>query len=317
MSKSKDRTFLSDYSKKDQKWDTHKTASTKIDFFYSSSNSEVHKKYALRVSQCADLLRFKFLDNEKNGETELKLRSAQFCRVRLCPVCQWRRSAFWRARLFQKLPFLLSEHKGLEFIFLTLTVQNCEIEDLSGTLNVMNNAFAKLRKRKDFEVIKGFIRSTEVTKSKDGKAHPHFHCILAVNRNYFKNKTGYISHEKWCELWQDCLKVSYQPVVDVRKIRKKGEGIETKAIVETLKYTTKIEDLIDDKNWFLTLSDQLYKKRFLATGGIFRNMLSEDVSETEMLLLSEEEQQEQEEQELKDSIFFGYHYEFKKYKKVD
>ena len=221
----------------------------------------------------------------------------------------------WRARLFQNLPRLFEEHKNLNFLFLTLTIKNCDIDNLSGELKKLNSAWNKLRLRKEFSKgIKGYIRATEVTKS-GNQAHPHFHCILAVGKSYFNN--SYISQAKWVELWQSCLNVDYSPVVDVRKIKQKGTEIETKAVVETLKYTTKIQDLLEDQTWFLKLTDQLHNKRFLATGGIFKDILKEEVTGQEMLCLENEEDEEQEQEEkLKSALYFGFQHNVKKYKKV-
>ncbi|MEE3682093.1 protein rep, partial [Avibacterium paragallinarum] len=166
------------------------------------------------------------------------------------------------------------------------------------------------------KAVKGFIRATEVTKSGE-QAHPHFHVILAVNKSYFTDRT-YIKTAQWAELWQDCLQVDYLPLVDARKIRQKGDQIELKAVLETLKYTTKIEHLIEDKDWFLELSDQLFKKRFIATGGCFKDVLKEEVSNEEMIKgeQSEEFDLEEEQEKLKKSLFFGFDHQVKKYKKV-
>lgn len=311
----KEQIYLTDYNPDDKKWDDHKSAVDKISFYYSTSAEEKHKKYGNRVYDCAELLRFNFIDNLATGETKLKLTNASFCRVRLCPVCQWRRSMAWRARLFQNLPRLFEEHKNLNFLFLTLTVKNCEIDDLSNELKKLNSAWKKLIDRKIFkDSIKGYIRATEVTKSGD-QAHPHFHCILAVGKSYFKN--NYISQARWVELWQSCLNVDYVPVVDVRKIKQTGTEIETKAVVETLKYTTKIQDLLEDQTWFLKLTDQLHNKRFLATGGIFKDILKEEVTGQEMLCLENGEDEEQEQEEkLKSALYFSFEHQVKKYKKV-
>lgn len=306
--------YLVDYSKDDAKWDHHKSAVDQISYFYDTSPSPAHKKYGARVYQCAELLKFHYIDDFNTGESKLKLKTTQFCRVRLCPVCQWRRSMAWRARLFQNLPNLFAQYSNLRFIFLTLTVKNCQIGDLADELTRLNKAWNKLRIRKEFKAIKGYIRATEVTKSGE-QAHPHFHCILAVSKSYFTDKDYYISQAKWAELWQDCLKVDYLPVVDVRAIKQVGCEIESKAIVETLKYTTKIGDLLEDQSWFLQLTDQLHKKRFLATGGVFKNVLKEDVSNQEMIAGEENEQEEDLEEE-KTLLYFGFDHGVKKYKKV-
>lgn len=306
--------FLTDYNKDDGKWDYHKDSAEKITYFYEVSSDPTHKNYSKRIVDCASILKFSFLDDDA-GESKLKLSNAQFCRVRLCPVCQWRRSMAWRARLFQNLPALLENHRNIQFIFLTLTVKNCDVSDLSETLSFMNEAFRKLRVRKEFvKCIKGFLRSTEVTKSSDGKAHPHFHCILIVNKSYFRSR-DYIKSELWAQMWMECLKVDYLPIIDVRKIKMKNGMIEAKAVVETLKYTTKIEHLLDDKDWFLTLTDQLFKKRFIATGGLFKDILKEEVSNQDMVTTGLDNDIE----DFNDakSLYFGWNHSFRKYKKID
>lgn len=309
--------FLTDYNDGDAKWDFHRYSAEKINYFYALSSK--HKKYSLRMENCANILKFSFLDNFNSGESTLKLTNAQFCRVRLCPVCQWRRSMAWRAKLFQNLPNLLEKNRNLNFIFLTLTVKNCLISDLSDTLNLMNLAFRRLRVRDEFKKsIKGFIRATEVTKSSNALAHPHFHCILVVNKSYF-NSRYYIKTKRWSELWMESLKVNYLPVVDVRKIKFKNGMIETKAIVETLKYTTKIEDLLDDKNWFLELTDQLFKKRFIATGGVLKDLLKENISVEEMINtgLDEKENEIEVNDDEHCSLYFQWNNIFRKYKKIE
>lgn len=81
------------------------------------------------------------------------------------------------------------EPKG-RFIFLTLTVENVRGEKLNKTLSKMAEGFRRLMmyKQVDKNII-GFLRSTEVTYSKDREDyHPHLHVLLFVEwliRKYF------------------------------------------------------------------------------------------------------------------------------------
>ncbi|MDK6280879.1 protein rep, partial [Escherichia coli] len=101
-------------------------------------------------------------------ETRLRLRDARFCRVRHCPICQWRRSLMWQARFYQSLPKIVAEYPDARWLFLTLTVRNCPITELGDTLTVMNAAFQRLKDRKEFRGVLGWVRTTEVTRGKDG-----------------------------------------------------------------------------------------------------------------------------------------------------
>ncbi|PAP01099.1 protein rep, partial [Salmonella enterica] len=67
-----------------------------------------------------------------------------YCRVRHCPVCQRRRSLMWQARFYQSLPKIVADYPDGRWMFLTLTVRNCAIEDLGVTLTSMNAAFQRM-----------------------------------------------------------------------------------------------------------------------------------------------------------------------------
>ncbi|MBK2757384.1 Replication protein, partial [Klebsiella pneumoniae] len=124
--------FLSDYSPRDAVWDTQRTLTDSVGGIYQT---------AAELASCSGLLRFGWSTIMETGETRLRLRSAQFCRVRHCPVCQWRRTLMWQARFYQSLPKIVDEYPNARWMFLTLTVRNCEISELGDTLNLMNAAF--------------------------------------------------------------------------------------------------------------------------------------------------------------------------------
>ena len=92
--------FLSDYSPRDAVWDTQRTLTDSVGV---STRLLLVERYALRMASCSGLLRFGWSTIMETGETRLRLRSAQFCRVRHCPVCQWRRTLMWQARFYQAL----------------------------------------------------------------------------------------------------------------------------------------------------------------------------------------------------------------------
>ncbi|WP_425333843.1 protein rep, partial [Klebsiella pneumoniae] len=75
---------------------------------------------------------------------KIKLKSAHFCRVRHCPVCQWRKSLMWKARYWKALPEIQSKYPSGRWLFFTLTVRNCEITEVKNTIQNMHKAFIKL-----------------------------------------------------------------------------------------------------------------------------------------------------------------------------
>ncbi|TEW39203.1 replication protein, partial [Escherichia coli] len=127
-----------------------------------------------------------------------------------------------------------------------------------------------------FRPVQGWIRTTEVTRGCDGSAHPHFHTLMMVPPGMLNGKS-YVRHERWVELWRECLRVDYDPNVDVRAVKprkpKGGESLACAtaelvrgAVAETLKYSTKPADMVADPEWFLELIRQTHKRRFVATG---------------------------------------------------
>ncbi|MFK7520033.1 protein rep, partial [Escherichia coli] len=62
----------------------------------------------------------------------------------------------------------------------------------------------------------------------DGSAHPHFHTLMMAPPGMLNGKS-YVRHERWVELWRECLRGDYDPNVDVRAVKprkpKDGESL--------------------------------------------------------------------------------------------
>lgn len=189
----------------------------------------------------------------------------------------------WKAKSYKILPKLLEDYPKLRYLFLTLTVRNCELEELRYTIDWMNYGWRKLVKRKCFPAI-GWIKSIEVTKNpSDGKVHPHIHALLAVRPSYFGK--GYIKQDEWERLWGRVLKTSYIPRVHVRAVTDVKSSIP-----EIFAYTTKEGDYVTSNPQYLVeLSDQLYKCKTFNTGGILREYFSALENDDDMIGTDDEE----------------------------
>src|SRR5262249_36191391 len=89
--------YLSECSPRDKPWDGHRAEADQIATIYESHSEFQH--LGERVSLCSLRLGFAWSpDRQDPNAFTLKLREARFCRVRLCPICQWRRSLMWFAR---------------------------------------------------------------------------------------------------------------------------------------------------------------------------------------------------------------------------
>jgi plasmid rolling circle replication initiator protein Rep len=313
-----DSWYLSDISPADKPWDKHRTESDELAKLYQAMG---YSRYSERIGDCSQWLTYAMKSND-DGEMRLKLREARFCRVRHCPVCQWRRQLMWRARFYKALPEIQKAFPTARWIFVTLTVKNCELTELRATLNWMNTAWSKLTRRKEFPAL-GFIKSVEVTRNaEDGTAHPHFHCLMLVPASYFSSQK-YLSHAKWQELWKSCLKTEYAPFLNVKVVKStKGTSEDSleasnaamlRAICETLKYAVKPGDLLADPQWLDELTKQLQKTRAVSVGGCLKEFFSED--DPEDLINGEiEEEEKTEDDAILDFIWSTF---VKRYKKGD
>lgn len=159
-----------------------------------------------------------------------KITRVNLCRDRACPICAWRRSRIQAARLREKIRENMS---GTQYILVTLTVRNVEWKDLSREISHLNAAWKKLSQRKWWrEYVRGAYRTIEITKGKDGKAHPHIHALVAVRPVYFY--AGYVKYTTWIYEWRRALGVRYDPSLRVAKVHEIAKGI-----AEVTKYVSK------------------------------------------------------------------------------
>ena len=297
--------YLSDCSLRDKPWDVRRSLVDLIVDYYSCERE--FYSHAGRMTLCSGRLGFAWVPEEKGSGVEtLKLRSARYCRVRHCPICEWRRSLMWIARFLQALDDgLLVRYPTSRFLFLTLTRKNMSPDQLRDALKDMNEAWARLRKRKEFSIIQGWIRTTEVTRNPhDGTAHPHFHALLMVPSNYFTK--NWISKTKWIELWKEALRVDYPPSVWIRSVKKDREDL-ARNVRETLKYAVKAGDMTADPAWLYQITRQLRNLRFVASGGVLKDVLKQEDSEEQLLLLGEGESPAEAE------VFFDWMKDVKRY----
>lgn len=193
-----------------------------------------------------------------------------------------------KARLGQALPLIERDYPKARWVLLTLTMRNCPITDLKENLVLMNSAWNRLSQIKKFPAI-GTFKSLEVTRGKDGSAHPHFHVLMLVNSSYFQG-TQYISHKNWIEMWKKALRVDYDPNVDVRAIKTDKDDVRRfEIIAEIAKYTVKPSDLIEDPQWLLEYTKQVHKMRSISIGGVLKEYLSDAEATDKELVIGESE----------------------------
>lgn len=234
-----------------------------------------YEKYAERAAGCATWLQFYEMEN---GDKQL--RAANFCHLRLCPMCTARRALRAAYKLSQVLDRVEGEHTGVKYLFLTLTMRNVPGDQLGDALTQLTEAWYRLCHHRQFErSIGGWFRAIEITRN--GKQyHPHLHAILAVETAYFSPKSGlYITHNEWRNRWQKALRVDYRPMVRIQtaKAKEKDGGTISAghaAALEAAKYAVKDEDYIDPKlpeaeavQIVRDYTEALHRRRLTAFGG--------------------------------------------------
>lgn len=299
--------ILQDFSStgKERPWKIHKQENLRLVEIYKMTKEKklnlISDSRLFDLEHCADTLLF-----VENEERKRKLKQANFCRVRLCPMCQWRRSLKMFGQVKKITDKILESDKSIRFIFGTFTIKNCDAQDLETCINILNNRFLYLvSKNRNFAPAKklkqnllGYLKAVEVTyNSKDKTYHPHLHVIFAVRNTFFSSSKYYMSKKEWISLWQKALNVDYKPQTDIRVI-KTNTG---KTVAEVAKYPVKtapILSLPDDEavEVLKTLTFCLHKKRFVSYGGIFKTIKQElklaDVETDKDLVNVDIEQQE-------------------------
>ena len=268
-------------------------------FYLSIIERKLRKpEKAERLEICGTSLVFERMESGRS-----RLVFGNFCRVRLCPMCQWRRSAKLQSQMFAITDKLAEKYA---FIFLTLTVPNCEADELRSTLASMQTAWNRFRQLKQIKkVVRGYYRGIEVTHDiepviteqrykklrsyyemrglRQGdpnpnyeKYHPHYHIVIAVNKSYFTSR-DYLPQTVWRELWEQSYRASGKLQVDIKAVRprRSGEEAARKAVLEVTKYPVKDSeylsgDLTEDTRTVEALERELRDLRFVSLGGCFK-----------------------------------------------
>lgn len=251
-------------------WQQHKTEAQLLAVAYELAGDTAK---ASRLRCCADSLAF-----APTEDGRLHLQSAAFCRIRLCPVCQWRRSLKVYGQTIEIVRYLAEQRaaaglKPFAYIMLTLTVPNVSGKELGSEITAIHKGWQRIMQRASVRAaVHGWMRGTEVTRNAEtGMYHHHIHTVLAVLPSYFTSRQ-YISRDKWLQLWRDATRNQSITQVDVRRCYGSAEA----AAAEISKYTAKVSDYVrpDDIDTMQRIVEELDRalahRRFVAWGGCMR-----------------------------------------------
>lgn len=267
------------------KWTLRKNQSKAIAKAYRKIG---HENRANNIQSCGDYLKFQ----ECSHGHYRKLAFASFCKQRLCPMCQWRRSL----KTFNQVYQVMEQHKkGRETdvpVMLTLTVPNISSESLNHTVSEMSKAWNNiLRHYSFFKHVTGWFRSLEVTYNRYRKDfHPHYHVLLMVKKTeYYQycnlkkvdgKPTIQATQESIGAEWGRLLGSSTPYIAHLQKLTSN----DAKMIAEVAKYATKPSSYIlynEMYGYFVEpdviegLHNGLTRKRLCAFGGMFKTIKKE------------------------------------------
>lgn len=214
-----------------------------------------------------------------NATGQARLRGANFCRIRICPMCTWRRSI----KIGQQMDAMFAElyKRGYTLCaHLVLAVRNCDGADLTAEIAHIFSGYRWLTNKCTAyrQAVIGYYRALEITyNAQAGTYHPHLHCVLVLHPDYFVDR--YIDQGRLVDLWRHALDVDYDPTAHIAMIE--GDDNITHAVREVSKYTIKDVDVLSVSDPDVrvevlhTLDRALRGVRLISFGGVCRTIRRE------------------------------------------
>lgn len=246
-----------------------------------------------------------------------KLIKVSSCHVRLCPICQYKRSlALFRntKRIYE----VIEQEKKYKHLLLTLTVRNVKSDCLRDTISNLLKGWRKLSNQRLWKrIIVGYLRTIEITyNEKNNTYHPHIHILLTVLKEYGSGNTEYLTVYDIQERWKKAMQIDYAPIVHIKRVYVSSK----KPLLETTKYTVKpaeYHNILEDGGELAvevveTLDDALSHRRLTEVGGIVRKIKQE----LKIQDMEEEEEKNYLPEDFDERIIYQWFFSEYKYKKV-
>jgi hypothetical protein len=258
---------------------------------------EKYHKEQTKLYTCGKFITTNVFQNVITNEYKSEQTNDNFCKSKFCYVCEKIKSSKYQTGLQEKLELAAQKNQYVDF--LTLTIPNCNLDELDKTLKKFSSDFKKLRDnlKKNYGMI-GFFKSVEITytdkkyldtltdeeknvytdyeikfdfkskreyieipKMKNGKkqAHPHYHLLIVYEKFDMDKNPDFLTYKT---LWKRLSNGS----VFVKKFNTKN--IE-KSVKEITKYMTKETDYNHFENEDMDIVyKQLKRKQFYSKGGV-------------------------------------------------
>lgn len=291
-------------------WSLKKRKSLRLKFvylnlsnYYKKQGDLVKADYYMKchnaVMNCAEYLTF----NECYCGEHKRLKYTSFCKNRLCPLCNWRRSLIDSKELLKTVETYKSDNPDCKAVFVTMSIKNCNSSEVGTHLDMYLSAFNLMHQRASWKraFVGGWYRKIEINRNRNKRSknyntyNIHIHCEAFVpDESYFsRSNKNYLSYRKGKKLWQESINTILERnglpqqskvYFDIRTVKAQGKykeleakskvnNAEFGAIKEITKYVTKDTDYLDieDKEMQMevveTLALALKGRRLTAYGG--------------------------------------------------
>lgn len=279
-------------------WRPRKMRSFRLARLYEVSGD---KQLALRAAGCSSALQFQV--DQDTGDKWLFF--ANFCKLRLCPICSACRSRKISYRLSRVMDYFQDKNPDYQYIFLTLTQRNVSGSDLNAELDRLQEGWHRFVKNfKRDTMVDGWFKSLEITYHSKSGYHPHYHVVFSVPSDYF-HTDAYMDHAEWRSRWAQAMRLDYLSHVNVKAAYVLRDGkrvrydphrldlspedklqVRRQVVKEVGKYPVKDTDYLrsslpeaEAAEVVRTLTDALRRRRLMSFGGVLRQAAKElDIS---------------------------------------
>jgi plasmid rolling circle replication initiator protein Rep len=180
-------------------WQNLKTRSELL----STRLQKVAPKYAERMRDCCS--KIKFLECP-NGY--MRFKDARFCRVRGCPMCEWRRSRYVAKVVCRASVATLEQYPKLHPILFHFPFLECDANQIKQSLNTLKMGWGKLSSLKLWKAkCKSHVCLTAINLVPDTqKISISMHCIAFMPSSFWTGASR-TSQKMLSQTWQESLRV--------------------------------------------------------------------------------------------------------------
>lgn len=220
-----------------------------------------NEAYARRLENCCDLLKFKRCPNGY-----LNLSRVRFCRVRGCPICEWRRSNQIATRVYQAAKTITKTNPAHRYVLISLPMLPCSAQNLPDALSQLDLGYRRLSKLKAW-IADGCLRFLNISFWND-LVLIKLDCLCLMPSSYFGKK--YLSQADWSDLWQQCLRLPAMQEVETKNLNKLAENY---VAYKAKNLSQKLDLTLCSENILVDVIDALHKHRLFSACGLFKNFL--------------------------------------------